>query len=149
VPFRLNRLAAEVSQALSSEYQERHGLDIPEWRVLATLGFRNDACSAQYVADCTRTHKSTISRAVTTLMRRKIIERVENRDDRREFRLRLTRKGRALYEALIPGLLDRERLILACLSARERKNFATLLGKIEKSLDLVQTSSQADAKQAY
>ena len=70
VPFRLNRLAAEVSSALSGEYQERYGLDIPEWRVLATLGFRNDACSAQYIADCTRTHKSTISRAVTALMKR-------------------------------------------------------------------------------
>ena len=65
VPFRLNRLAAEVSSALAVEYQERHGLDIPAWRVIATLGFRNDACSAQYISQCTRTHKSTISRAVT------------------------------------------------------------------------------------
>ena len=56
VPFRLNRLAAEVSAALASEYRERYGLDIPEWRVLATLGFRNEACSAQYIAHCTRTH---------------------------------------------------------------------------------------------
>src|ERR1700731_4302315 len=93
-PFRLNRLAAEVSNALSSEYQQRYGLDIPEWRVLATLGFRNDACSAQYIAHCTRTHKSTISRAVTALMTRQLVERVENEDDRREFRLRLTRKGK-------------------------------------------------------
>ena len=148
-PFRLNRLAAEVSMALSGEYQERYGLDIPEWRVLATLGFRDDACSAQYISHCTRTHKSTISRAVTALMERKLIERVENEDDRREFRLRLTRKGKTLYEALIPRLLRREQEILSCLSARVRKEFANLLGKIEHSLDLVQTSKEADAKEAY
>jgi DNA-binding MarR family transcriptional regulator len=149
VPFRLNRLAAEVSAALSSEYQQRYGLDIPEWRVLATLGFRDDACSAQYISHCTRTHKSTISRAVTALMDRQLVERVENEDDRREFRLRLTRKGKTLYEQLIPRLLRKEQEILSCLSARERKDFAGMLGKIEKSLDLVQTAREADVKEAY
>ena len=149
VPFQLNRLAAEVSSALAAEYAARYGLDIPEWRVLATLGFRHDACSAQYIAQCTRTHKSTISRAVTSLMKREIVERVENEDDRREFRLRLTRKGAALYEELIPRLLRREQEILSCLSAQERRDFARLLGKIEEGLDLVQTSEEADAKQAY
>jgi DNA-binding MarR family transcriptional regulator len=149
VPFRLNRLAAEVASALSVEYQARYGLDIPEWRVLATLGFRNDACSAQYISHCTRTHKSTISRAVTALMERGIVERVENADDRREFRLQLTRKGKTLYEELIPRLLRKEQEILSCLSAQERKDFAALLGKIEKSLELVQTSQEADAKEAY
>ena len=149
VPFRLNRLSAEVSNALSVEYQERYGLDIPEWRVLATLGFRDDACSAQYISDCTRTHKSTISRAVTALMERQLVERVENAEDRREFRLRLTRKGRALYEELFPRLLQREQEILAGLSAQERRDFAVLLGKLEASLDLVQTSEEADAKEAY
>jgi DNA-binding MarR family transcriptional regulator len=149
VPFRLNRLAAEVSAALSSEYQARYGLDIPEWRVLATLGFRNDACSAQYIVDCTRTHKSTISRAVTALMGRQLVERVENEDDRREYALRMTRKGNALYEKLIPRLKRREQEILACLSARERKQFALLLGKIEKNLDLVQTSKEADETGVY
>ena len=135
--------------ALSGEYQERYGLDIPEWRVLATLGFRNDACSAQYISDCTRTHKSTISRAVTALMQRRIVERVANTDDRREFRLRLTREGRTLYQELIPRLLRKEREILACLTAQERKELACLFGKIEKSLDLVQTRQEADAKEAY
>ena len=149
VPFRLNRLAAEVSSALSAEYAARYGLDIPEWRVLATLGFRHDACSAQYIAHCTRTHKSTISRAVTSLMQRKLVERAENADDRREFRLQMTAKGKTLYEELIPQLLRREQEILSCLSAQERKDFAALLGKIEKGFDLVQTSKDADAKEAY
>ena len=149
VPFRLNRLAAEVSAALSGEYQERYGLDIPEWRVLATLGFRNDPCTAQYIAHCTRTHKSTISRAVTALMERQLIERVENEDDRREFALRMTRKGKALYEELIPRLLRKEQEILSCLSAQERRDFALMLGKIEQSLDLVQTAKEAGKVDAY
>jgi DNA-binding MarR family transcriptional regulator len=149
VPFRLNRLGAEVSAALSSEYRERYGLDIPEWRVIATLGFRNEACSAQYIAQCTRTHKSTISRAVTSLMERQLIERVENEDDRREFRLRMTRRGSALYEELIPRLLRREQEILSCLSAQERKEFARLLGKVEDSLGLAQASRPMSGAEAY
>ena len=149
IPFRLNRLAAEVSTALASEYQARYGLDIPEWRVLATLGFRKEACSAQYISQCTRTHKSTISRAVTALLERELIERVANEDDRREFRLRMTRKGKTLYDELVPRLLRKEQEILACLSKQERKELGLLLGKIETSLDLIQTSEEADAKDAY
>jgi len=149
VPFRLNRLAAEVSAALSGEYRERYGLDIPEWRVLATLGLRTEACSAQYISHCTRTHKSTISRAVTALMARRLVERIENEDDRREFVLRLTPKGRVLYENLIPRLKRKERKIMSCLTSREQKDFARLLGKIENSLDLVQTIEQARKAEAY
>src|SRR4029079_6165993 len=111
---------------------------MPEWRLLATLGFRSDACSAQYVAQCTRTHKSTISRAVTALMKRQIIERVENGGDRREFRLRLTRKGTELYEELIPRLLRREQEILSCLSAPERKGLDGLTGKLQATHTLAQ-----------
>jgi DNA-binding MarR family transcriptional regulator len=149
VPFRLNRLAAEVSAALSSEYRERYGLDIPEWRVLATLGLRTEACSAQYISHCTRTHKSTISRAVTALMARQFVERIENEDDRREFVLRLTPKGRVLYEKLIPRLKHKEREIMSCLTSREQRDFARLLGKIEDSLDLVQTIKKARKSEAY
>jgi DNA-binding MarR family transcriptional regulator len=149
VPFRLNRLSAEVSQALSSEYQERYGLDIPEWRVLATLGFRNEPCTAQYISHCTRTHKSTISRAVMSLMQRRLVERVEDVDDRRAFSLRMTDKGKALYEELIPRLLRKEQGIMSCLSVQERKEFARLLGKMEESLELVQMVEEADVKRGY
>ncbi|OJU14398.1 MAG: MarR family transcriptional regulator [Afipia sp. 62-7] len=146
VPFRLNRLAAEVSTELASDYRERYGLDIPEWRVLATLGFRDEACTAQYIAHCTRTHKSTISRAVAHLLEQRIMERVENAADRREFALQMTDKGRALYDELVPRLRRKEQDILSCLSATERKAFASALGKIEKSLDLIQSAKDSRAK---
>lgn len=136
VPFRMNRLAAEISTALSGEYRDRYGLDIPEWRVMAMLGFRDAPCTAQAVSETTNTHKSTISRAVTALIERKIIERVENTADRREYRLRLTREGRKVYQSLIPRLLRREAQILECLTAAERQQFERLLGKIEAGLSL-------------
>jgi DNA-binding MarR family transcriptional regulator len=82
-------------------------------------------------------------------MERQLVERVENEDDRREFALRMTRKGKALYQELIPRLLRKEREILSCLSAQERRDFALMLGKIEQSLDLVQTSKEADKAEAY
>src|SRR5258707_12970561 len=77
VPFRLNRLAAEVSAALSGEYQQRYGLDIPEWRGLAALGFPNKACTAQNIGHFTPTHQTTINRAVTALEKRELRETLE------------------------------------------------------------------------
>jgi DNA-binding MarR family transcriptional regulator len=61
----------------------------------------------------------------------------------------MTRQGKALYQKLIPRLLRKEQEILACLSAQERKEFALLLGKIEKNLNLVQTSEEASKTGAY
>jgi DNA-binding MarR family transcriptional regulator len=59
----------------------------------------------------------------------------------------MTRKGKALYEELIPRLLRKEQDIMSCLSTQERREFALMLGKIEKSLALVQTSR--DVNEAY
>ena len=87
--------------------------------------------------------------AVTSLLEHGLIARVENTEDRREFRLALTDKGHALYEELIPRLLRREQEILSCLNAQERKEFARLLGKIEDSLDLVQASRPMSEAEAY
>jgi hypothetical protein len=61
----------------------------------------------------------------------------------------MTRKGSALYEQLIPRLLRKEQDILSCLSPREQKGFAIALGKIERSLDLVQTAHEAQTKEVY
>jgi DNA-binding MarR family transcriptional regulator len=139
VPFRLNRLAAEISMALSDEYRDRYGIEIPEWRVIATLGFRDTPCSAQYIVQSTKTHKSTISRAVTSLLERCLVERVASPLDRREYVLQLSRDGKNLYQGLIPRLLNREQEILSCLSPNERRQFENALAKIEQSLKLVQS----------
>ncbi|MEK0084847.1 MarR family winged helix-turn-helix transcriptional regulator [Benzoatithermus flavus] len=141
MPFRLNRLAAEVSGDLAKVYAERFGIDIPEWRVLATLAVREPR-SAQFIVRCTRTHKTRISRAVSRLLELGLIERAGNGGDRRETLLRMTEKGRALYEEIVPFVLERERQVLSCLSEDERRSFDRALSKLEQALGLVQDPDQ-------
>jgi DNA-binding MarR family transcriptional regulator len=137
VPFRLNRLAAEVSRDLAAVYSDRFGIDIAEWRVLATLGMREPR-SAQFIVRCTRTHKTRISRAVSRLIELGLIERAGNGDDRREVQLKMTPKGRALYDEMVPLVLERERQVLGCLSEDELRGLTLALDKLEQALDLIQ-----------
>jgi DNA-binding MarR family transcriptional regulator len=137
VPFRLNRLAAEVSRDLAGVYADQFGIDVAEWRVLATLGMREPR-SAQFIVRCTRTHKSKISRAVTRLALAGLVEGAANSDDRRETELRLTAKGRALYAQLAPMVLGYEQRLLAQLSAAELQGLVQGLDKLEQALGLAQ-----------
>jgi DNA-binding MarR family transcriptional regulator len=135
VPFRLNRLADAVSQDLSEIYRDRFGLEIPEWRVLVTVGQRRD-CTAQHVAGRTRMHKTRVSRAVASLSKRKLIERVSCADDGRELRLRLTKAGRKVHDILVPLALERERTLLAKLSKVHGQAFIAGLAELEGALRL-------------
>ena len=141
IPFRLNRLAAEVSRELAGVYSGQFGIDITEWRVLATLGM-SEPRSAQFVVRCTRTHKSKISRAVTRLALAGLIEGVPNSDDRRETQLRLTKKGRALYEKLAPVVLNYEQRLLAGLTKDDLHGLIHGLDMLEKALGLVQDANE-------
>jgi len=135
VPFRLNRLADALSVNLSEIYRDRFGLDIPEWRILVTVGQR-EACTAQFVAASTRMHKTRVSRAVASLEARKLLVRTVNRTDGREMALELTREGRRMYAALVPLALLRESQLLSCLSRAERVAFLAAVAKLEASLAL-------------
>jgi DNA-binding MarR family transcriptional regulator len=135
VPFRLNRLAAAVSEHLAAIYRERFALDVPEWRVIATVG-QERGCTAQFIAASTRMHKTRVSRAIAHLIRRGLIERDASAQDRREMQLRLSGSGRRMYAQLVPLALAREEALLTCLSTSERRAFLAALERLESHLRL-------------
>lgn len=135
VPFRLNRLAVSVSNHLSVIYRERFGLDIPEWRVLVTVGSER-GCTAQSIADSTRMHKTRVSRAIAHLETRGLLERASHNQDRRALELQLTRTGRRMYQDLVPLALERERTLLCQLSKEELKGLLAGLTRLEQVLEL-------------
>ena len=107
VPFRLNRLASAVSEHLAASYRGRFALEVPEWRVMATVG-QERGCTAQFIAASTRMHKTRVSRAIAQLRARGLIERAASNTDRREMQLRLSTTGRRMYAQLVPLALARE-----------------------------------------
>ncbi len=135
VPFRLNRLARAVSEHLAEGYRARFGLEVPEWRVMATVG-EERSCTAQFIADSTRMHKTRVSRAIAALLKRGLLERAASARDRRELPLRLSAAGRRMYAQLVPLALAREAQLLNCLSAAEQRAFSHALSQLESHLRL-------------
>lgn len=145
VPFRLNRLAAEVSRALARVYGERFGIDIPEWRIIATLGDCGRA-RAQDIALSTRMHKSMVSRAAARLIELGWVARTASTKDRREAPLRLTAAGREVYQQLVPIVLDYQERLLGNLTASERRMLERLLDKLERQLELPCRPARPEAR---
>ncbi|WP_119274802.1 MarR family winged helix-turn-helix transcriptional regulator [Taklimakanibacter deserti] len=135
LPFRLNRLAAEISEELSVLYAERFQIDIPQWRVLATLSAGN-GWTAKAIVASTRTHKSTISRAVEALEQRGLIEAVQSAQDKREYRLRLTAEGRRLFRELAPLVLAYEEELMERLGDKEARRLERAIAALEVALGL-------------
>jgi DNA-binding MarR family transcriptional regulator len=135
VPFRLNRLASAVSEHLAAIYRGRFALEVPEWRVMATVG-QERGCTAQFIAASTRMHKTRVSRAIAQLIRRGLIERAASTRDRREMQLRLSGAGRRLYAQLVPLALAREEELMGCMTGSERRAFLGALSRLESHLKL-------------
>jgi DNA-binding MarR family transcriptional regulator len=119
LPYRLSVLSNTVSTAIAGAYQERFGLTIPEWRVMAVLAMTPDLSAAE-VAQRTAMDKVAVSRAVASLLRAKRIARQMARSDRRRSLLQLSASGRKVYAQVVPFALAYERELIAPLSERER-----------------------------
>lgn len=135
LPYRLNRIAAAVSQDFRSVYGPHHDLTIPEWRVLATLG-QFEEISAKEIGRHSAMHKTKVSRAVRALEERRWLRRRASEEDRREEILTLTAQGESAYRQIVPKALAFERRILDELgpNAESVLNALERLEKIFKAL---------------
>lgn len=120
LPYRLNIAAAQASEGLARVYSERFGLDIPGWRVIATLGQFGEA-TAKAIGAHSRMHKTKVSRAVLDLETRGLLRRSPNPDDKREAFLSLTDQGAATYREIAPLALAYQEELLQRLTPEQRQ----------------------------
>ena len=136
LPYRFNVLSALVLRALGHIFNERYGIAIPEWRVIATIG-QFGTLTAKQIGAHSHMHKTKVSRAVATLERRNLIARRSNKADLREAFLSLTEEGMAIYRDIAPTALEFGERMIADLEPAEQAMLDTVLAKLTERVSVL------------
>ncbi|MEE2566993.1 MarR family winged helix-turn-helix transcriptional regulator [Hyphobacterium marinum] len=130
LPYRLSVASNQVSGLIARAYQDRFGLTIWEWRVVAVLG-EAEPQTAQGLVEATAMDKVTVSRAVRSLAGKGHVARSRHHSDGRSAMIRLTPPGRAMYDDIAPAALKLERDLLDGFGKSEIARFMGMLAELE------------------
>ena len=95
--FLLNRLAAHINDELEATLESEIGVTLAQWRALAMVKY-NDATTAAEICLELRHDSGAMTRMVEKLVTQELVAREQNADDRRAYRLRLTRAGKRVAD---------------------------------------------------
>lgn len=126
LPYRLSILSNKVSSLIAESYNQQFGLSITEWRIMAVLG-EYSGISADEVSIKTQIEKSLISRAISKLLSRKLINRTISVEDKRRSELTLSEIGYKVYEQIVPMSLDYEKQLLSCLNQEQQEQLSATI----------------------
>ena len=129
LPYRLSVTANAVSRLIAGAYEDRFGLTVPQWRLLAVLADEGPLTPQTL---CVRTvmDKVTVMRAAQGLLRRRLVSRFPNPDDGRSHRLRLTSAGDQMYSEVAPLALKYEATLLHGFDPAEVRKFELWLRRL-------------------
>lgn len=128
LPYRMSVAAERLSAGLARRYREEFGISVADWRVLVHVA---DAGSVSIREIHQRVHleKSKASRAAARLETAGYLSKDVNDHDRRLVALRLTEKGKALMEELLPLAVNYQ--------AQLDKMLAPFLDSLDDALDIL------------
>lgn len=129
LPYKLSVLSNRISRAIADSYEQRFGLKLPEWRVMAVLGEKPDL-SASQVVERTAMDKVAVSRAVSGLLEAGRINRSFDDRDRRRSILSLSGEGEAIYRRIVPMAKRYEDALLQGLNGEEKRQLDSVLDKL-------------------
>jgi DNA-binding MarR family transcriptional regulator len=144
LPYQLAVAAARVSRLLSQCYSDTYGLTIPEWRVLATIA-RFATVSPTDVGEWTAMDKVKVSRAAASLVARGLIRQSPDPNDGRGRRLSMTRKGRGIYERVVPQARALEATLADGVGRSQWTALSKALARLNEHVQNVEGAREEDA----
>jgi len=133
LPHRLSVVSARAHRLFARAYAGRAKLSVPEWQVLSVLARSGDLCATD-VARQAAMDKVKVSRAVRSLLERRLLRRAEDRRDRRVRRLAITALGRRTQVGMMPLVQALESEMLGPLSAEDRDRLGAVLSRLDRHL---------------
>ena len=133
---RVSRLAHHLDRHRAAAFA-RHGVEPWEFDVLAALrrsGAPYELSAGRLTAE-TLVTSGTMTNRVDRLAARGFVERRPDPDDGRGVLVGLTGAGREVVEAALAALVERERTLLADLSAADQAALAALLRRLVAPFD--------------
>jgi DNA-binding MarR family transcriptional regulator len=111
LPYRLSVASNAVSRLIARAYEDRFGLTIPQWRLIAVLA-EDGPLTQQAIGLRTVMDKVTVSRATQGLVKRRLVQRAPHDADGRSHHVMLSKAGARLYEEISPVALQYEARLL-------------------------------------
>ena len=123
MPCQLAALTQSIMRSVASLFEDRYGISLPEWKVLAIIQDK-PGLSAVAVARFAQMDTVAVSRAVTKLLDRDLVIRKLDTEDRRRSVLNLSARGQELHDQMVPLAANLEASLLDDLSKEEKRVFA-------------------------
>ncbi len=123
IPCQLATLTQSIMRSVTSLFDDRYGISLPEWKVLAIIRDK-PGLSAVAVARLAQMDTVAVSRAVTKLLDRDLVIRELDTEDRRRSVLDVSAAGLELHDQIAPLASKLEASLLEELSEEEQRVFA-------------------------
>lgn len=133
--FRISRILGVGGSLVIRLCEGRFGITRREWRIIALL-HQGDSLLSSELALRAQLDRARTSRAIGSLVSKKLLTRESRPADRRQAALSLTEKGRTLYAELFPLVFAINQDMLSALASAE----VTLL---DSALDRLQARADA------
>jgi DNA-binding MarR family transcriptional regulator len=129
----VNYLARLLAGALYRRIGQ-HGVNTGQFPVLLAL-WEQDGVTQASLVEQLAVEQPTMAGTLQRMERAGLIKRVADPDDRRQAHIHLTRKGRALEEALVAGAKETNAIALGGVTAAEATVFVKLARRMIENLE--------------
>ncbi|MGR5062992.1 MarR family winged helix-turn-helix transcriptional regulator [Photobacterium sp. DNB22_13_2] len=128
----INVVANNTAKIFDTELK-KHDLTIALWPTLMCL-WEEEGITQTEISQKSKVENSTTTRTIDKLEKLGLVERQNDPNSRRSFRIFLTDKGRELRKTLIPIPVAINKQVLSSLDTDEQKQLISLLQKMVKTL---------------